>query len=218
MKKCFSLPRRPNVGRFDDRDLERLTNLVYAPVSGIVYRKRYEMACSFLPPGCGKILEIGFGAGLLVPALSKRCRFVCGIDIHREIRRAAEMLSRENIPNAALVNADIARIPFKDDTFDVAVCLSMLEHLKNPDEAMGEVARVLRRGGRAVLGFPVKNRLTKMLFAALGYDDEHIHPSGHTRILRSASGVFQLERSVFYPGFLGPSCALYCVSSFRKNA
>jgi SAM-dependent methyltransferase len=43
--------------------------------------------------------------------------------------------------------ADVQRLPFSDDSFDVVVANHMLYHAADPDRAVGEIARVLRPDG-----------------------------------------------------------------------
>jgi len=42
---------------------------------------------------------------------------------------------------------DIHNLEFSDEQFDVAVCISILEHIENPQKAIGELERVLKPGG-----------------------------------------------------------------------
>ncbi len=61
--------------------------------------------------------------------------------------------------------ADISRLPFRDDSFDVVSCFEVLEHLDDPAGALGEMARVLRPGGSLLLSVPndagIKHRLKR---------------------------------------------------------
>jgi SAM-dependent methyltransferase len=56
------------------------------------------------------------------------------------------------------------------------VSVSCLEHIRESEQVQREVFRLLRPGGQAVYGVPVKNIFTKLLFRLIGYDDEAIHP------------------------------------------
>lgn len=55
----------------------------------------------------------------------------------------------------AMVKADITRIPFADAAFDVVLCNHVLEHVLDDRRALGEVYRVLRPGGWAILQVPI---------------------------------------------------------------
>lgn len=58
-------------------------------------------------------------------------------------------------------------LPFEDETFDAVVAGEILEHVRFPDEVVGEIRRVLRPGGVVVGSVPnafrLKNRLTFLL-------------------------------------------------------
>lgn len=50
--------------------------------------------------------------------------------------------------------ADVHRIPFANATFDGVVCTQVLEHVRYPEQVIGELARVLRPGGHLFLSAP----------------------------------------------------------------
>jgi SAM-dependent methyltransferase len=52
------------------------------------------------------------------------------------------------------VFGDAGRLPFAGGAFDGIVCLEVLEHVSDPDAALAEIARVLKRGGRALVSMP----------------------------------------------------------------
>jgi SAM-dependent methyltransferase len=45
-------------------------------------------------------------------------------------------------------------LPFPDASFDTILCTDVLEHLRRPDAAVAEVARLLRSGGKLIVGVP----------------------------------------------------------------
>ena len=74
--------------------------------------------------------------------------------------------SLQALPNAAYVSADLegdeamqhmdmTDVPFKDDAFDLIVCVHVLEHVPDDRQAMREMVRVLRPGGVAMLLVPI---------------------------------------------------------------
>jgi SAM-dependent methyltransferase len=54
----------------------------------------------------------------------------------------------------AAVQADACDLPFKDQSFDLALCVHTLEHIPDDRQALREIHRVLRPGGQAVLQVP----------------------------------------------------------------
>lgn len=49
---------------------------------------------------------------------------------------------------------DIRRLPVKDETFDSVFCTQVLEHVEEPQAAMAEMFRVLKKGGSAIFTVP----------------------------------------------------------------
>ncbi len=52
------------------------------------------------------------------------------------------------------VKADICKLPFKDEEFDVILCNHVLEHIPDDTKAIQELYRVLQKGGMAILQIP----------------------------------------------------------------
>ena len=53
------------------------------------------------------------------------------------------------------VKADICNLPFEKESFDLILCNHVLEHIENDIQAMTEIYRVLKYGGRAILQVPL---------------------------------------------------------------
>jgi ubiquinone/menaquinone biosynthesis C-methylase UbiE len=92
----------------------------------------------------------GAGLGLLRPLCA--CRAV-GVDFSAGMLRVCAK-KQQDAPGSArfeLVMANVLRLPF-ESAFDVAVCFGALGHIRRADESrfVGEIARVLRPGGRFV--------------------------------------------------------------------
>ena len=58
----------------------------------------------------------------------------------------------------AMIKADITNIPFKNDSFDVIICLHVLEHIVEDQKAMKELYRVLKPGGWGILQSPIDSK------------------------------------------------------------
>jgi SAM-dependent methyltransferase len=85
----------------------------------------------------GLVLDLGGGNGTLAKALSKLGRSTIVLDRADYVRDA---------PRPA-VQADAARLPFRDESFAAVAALWMLYYLSRPEEALIEASRVLRTGG-----------------------------------------------------------------------
>lgn len=63
----------------------------------------------------------------------------------------------------AMVAADIAALPFDDDSFHVVLCSHVLEHVEDEQGALAEIKRVLRPGGWAALMVPVDRTVERTI-------------------------------------------------------
>lgn len=96
-----------------------------------------------LPPG--RVLDIGCADRWVERALPAGCEYI-GLDY--PATGAAMYGSRPD------VFGDAARLPLPDASVDAVVMLEVLEHLREPQAALAEAARVLRPGGRLLLSMP----------------------------------------------------------------
>ena len=110
---------------------------------------RLAAAVQLVGPGPGTILDVGVGSGRLLEALADRGWAVSGVDVDPEMIG----LAKRRLPDAAerLTVARAEELPFADGTFDFGVVIGVLEYTA-VSAAIEELARVLRPGGRALVG------------------------------------------------------------------
>lgn len=94
-----------------------------------------------------KILDAGCGAGSTIKILERYGK-VTGIDINENMVK----FCRKN--KIDVINANVTRLPFKDDSFDLVVILEVLEHLKEEKKALAEIYRVLKFDGLILISVP----------------------------------------------------------------
>ncbi|WP_022851349.1 class I SAM-dependent methyltransferase [Limisalsivibrio acetivorans] len=104
-----------------------------------IIRRRYE-GIEF-----ENMLDVATGAGHCAAAVSASMRVCCDIS-EQMLRTAGEKNSHGN-----LVLTPAEKLPFKDNSFDVATCRLALHHFQSPVDFFSEVARVLRPCGQFVL-------------------------------------------------------------------
>ena len=96
-----------------------------------------------------RVLDAGCGPGLYTEELVRRGADVVAVDGSDAMVRLAERRVGEA---AQVLRADLdAPLPFADEQFDLVVCALVIHHVSDRCATLGEFARVLRRGGRAVL-------------------------------------------------------------------
>jgi len=93
--------------------------------------------------GAGRVLDVGTGEGQVARSLRKDGAEVFGVDpITAMVREAAR-----RDPAMPVTQAGAAALPFADASFDAALACLVFEHIDDVDEAIADVARVLRPGG-----------------------------------------------------------------------
>ncbi len=102
--------------------------------------------------GAKQILDVGSGAGQIAKHLLKYAdpdaRVTC-FDLSVEMMRRARNRLKTAAPHYLV--ADLARLPFAAGTFDCVTCGYVLEHVPDAKLGLGEMARVMRSGGRLLL-------------------------------------------------------------------
>ncbi|MEU6859379.1 class I SAM-dependent methyltransferase [Glycomyces sp. NPDC046736] len=97
-----------------------------------------------------RILDIGCGPGTITADLAAIVKSgnVIGADHVADILpKAAEEAARRGLSNVTFEQADVHRLRFEDDTFDVAHAHQVLQHVGDPVAALRELRRVVRPGG-----------------------------------------------------------------------
>lgn len=97
-----------------------------------------------------KVLDAGSGDGTLVSALAGRGAQVTGVDADPAMLPVAR--ARAGASGASFLQGRVERLPLPDASFDVVVAVTVLCFVPDPAGALRELARVLRPGGRLVVG------------------------------------------------------------------
>ena len=103
-------------------------------------------------PG-GRMLDVGCGPGIMAGyALSRGFEFY-GVDISPEMIDMCRV--RFNYAkDARFFVGKVEELKFHDSFFDVVICMGVMEYVDDDNAALKEIARVLRRGGIAVITLP----------------------------------------------------------------
>lgn len=107
------------------------------------------------PAGAHRILDVACGVGFDVIAMAKRhprTTFV-GADMSEQLLGVARARA-SGLQNLEFVRCDARRLAFADGSFDAVRIDRSLQHIADPAAAVGELARVVRPGGRVVVSEP----------------------------------------------------------------
>jgi ubiquinone/menaquinone biosynthesis C-methylase UbiE len=95
--------------------------------------------------GNESVLDVGTGTGAFAFAVAPHVGDVVGVDTDEEYLEAAREQAPENVRFA---EGDATALPFGYAAFDIAASLRLLHHVRRPELAVSELARVTRPGGR----------------------------------------------------------------------
>lgn len=104
-----------------------------------VMKARIEKILELCAPEGKTIIEVGCNEGFVSKALQENGGIVTPVDYDPSMCAKAEAMF--GIP---VVNADIHKLPFEDQSFDIALGCEVLEHIWNPMKGLSELFRVAR--------------------------------------------------------------------------
>lgn len=131
------------MGIYDKYLLPRLINM--AMKSPDFARLRSEL----IPLAEGNVLELGIGSGLNLPFYRRGTR-ITGVDPSLELQMYAREVAHDHAVDVKFVSESAEALPFEDHSFDTAVVTWTLCSIGDHCQALREVRRVLKAGGRLV--------------------------------------------------------------------
>jgi SAM-dependent methyltransferase len=99
-----------------------------------------------------RVLDSGCGPGLVSCYLAAFVRQVTGVDLTPAmIQEAKARAAAQSIPNTEFTLGDMEHLSYPDHTFDAAISRFAFHHLEQPGQALQEMFRVVRPGGKVVV-------------------------------------------------------------------
>lgn len=157
--------------------------LSYDLVAGLVFRGRYRAIAETIAievPAGSRLLDVGCGPGEVLVRLATISPGIeaTGLDVDAAmIDRARAKAARRGHGGPSFVVADVASIPFPDETFDVVVSSYAVHHWPDRHAGLAEVMRVLKPGGRAIVWDVTPPHPTDDEGAAAAHGHGHGHGS-----------------------------------------
>lgn len=113
-----------------------------------------------------RVLEIGFGGGLTLPSLLEGAAFVAGVDRSPDVVRRAKSKFSEAIAGgrADFREGSVEALPFGAGSFAKVCTVNTVYFWSALGAGCSEIHRVLKPGGRVVIGFLPKERMDQMGF------------------------------------------------------
>lgn len=91
------------------------------------------------------VLDVGCGAGRFLDVASRWGARTIGIDFSFAVEASQKNVGDR--PNVDVIQADVFRLPFKDEVFDVIFSLGVLHHTRDTEEAFLSLPRHLKANG-----------------------------------------------------------------------
>ena len=148
----------------------------------------------------GLMLDVGCGEGRhIFGVMQDHPTMKCiGIDMDKASLNIAEEGYEyfESISNAGaeFIEGSAYSLPFDNDSFDLIVCSEVLEHLHEYNDAVKEIHRVLKPGGKFYVSVPASWPEKICWYLSEEYQNQ---PGGHLRIFNQNSLVNEIEDKGF---------------------
>jgi len=106
------------------------------------------------------LLDVGCGDGSLIKKIENVSPKIksFGIDINKNVVKLNKSFNKK-----IFSRQDLRSLSFKNNNFDVVVCLDVLEHIKDLENALIEIKRVLKKNCYLITSEPTENLLYKIL-------------------------------------------------------
>jgi 2-polyprenyl-6-hydroxyphenyl methylase/3-demethylubiquinone-9 3-methyltransferase len=124
------------------------------------------------------VLDLGCAGGFMAEALDERGARVVAIDPATDAIAAARAHADAT---GRQITYDVGvgeQLPYADASFDAVVCVDVLEHVSDLTRVIGEVARVLKPGGRFCYDTINRNALAGFAVVTMAEDVLRVLPKG----------------------------------------
>jgi ubiquinone/menaquinone biosynthesis C-methylase UbiE len=157
--KFLSLQARKPTGPFGQYVMTSIFNNVNADLNSLVKE--------ILNPEINdKILEIGFGSGKLIHEIAEIISegIIEGVDFSDTMLKQASKVNKQYISTGTvkLQKGECSNLPYDNESFNKICSVNNLYFLREPDKCFLEIFRVLKYGGKIVIGFRDKKQMNHL--------------------------------------------------------
>jgi len=146
--------------------------------------------------GQGRLLDVACGPGVVTAAIAPGATSVVALDATEQmLEKARERCAKAGLLNVDFKRGDAENLPFEDSQFDGVVTRLAVHHFADPQRALNEMFRVLRRGGTAVIVDVVSSEQAGE--SNLQNAIERLRDPSHVRMLPASELELCMTRSGF---------------------
>lgn len=121
-----------------------------------------EEIAPLLPTHAARVLEVGCGTGPTLRWLKESGR--CAEAVGMELFESAAAIARRHADRVIVGNAELLiDSAFDESSFDLVLCLDVLEHMVDPWVFIAKVERLLKPGGLLIASIPNVRHLAVLL-------------------------------------------------------
>jgi SAM-dependent methyltransferase len=165
------------------------------------WTRRVILARLGLLPRSPTVIDIGCSTGYLLEDLHRRVPHATLVGV--DPIASGLLKAHVAVPQALLLQADSCALPLHNSSVDVVVSANVLEHVPDDEQALAEMSRVLRPGGRAVIVVPLDPSSYNYFDRVLGH--ERRYARGELARKAEDAGLRVLEEvclgGLLYPAF-----------------
>jgi ubiquinone/menaquinone biosynthesis C-methylase UbiE len=178
------------------------------PRGALVYTLEKDLILSLARPRKGeKALDVGCGTGNFTLALVEKDLDLYGLDVSEKMLAIAARKIAAAGHKVVFHHGTMERIPLADNYFDLVLCVTALESSREPEQAVAEMCRVTRPGGRMVIAvlnadspWAVQRRRREK---GSIWEDQHFYSPGEfltllSRVTGVPAGEIEWNSSVFF--------------------
>lgn len=153
--------------KFERESKEKLLSFTSTRGNLPFSKKTYNTVTKWIDKKDFKILEAGSGSGRACIFLAEKFpkSKVIGVDLsEKALKIAKKGVELRGLKNVKFEKADIFKMPFKDDEFDVVFNVGVIEHFENYADVVAEMKRVVKKNGKMIIAVPNKYNLIHFIY------------------------------------------------------
>jgi len=162
------------------------------PLQRYWHNRRFDEVVGLADPVKGEILDIGSADGVFSKRILEKtgAKKITGIDVLKTSVDWANKHWKDKRMKFRV--ADAHELPFKTNSFEAVFALEVLEHVVDPVKVLGEVRRVLKKGGYAIFLVPSENSLFKIVwflwhfYGRMVWEDTHVQHFDNSSLTKLA--------------------------------